>query len=229
MRLKSALASHQAQAKRHALETKAKERAAAQKSQKGGSAGGPSKKQRPNRPTLNPTPLSSLSSTHLASSSAAGASSSTLPEVAVPSRKARTVIPFDKLDTILLLGEANFSYALSLLKPPHDLSGHMICATSYDSEEVCYKKYTDAKGIVEELRAGGVRVVFGVDAGDLPGSVVGKGKEKGKGGRGSRVIFNFPHAGKSSLRFILLCPKQTRSGTRSVKESDIRCGNQGSR
>jgi len=197
MRLKSALASHQAQAKRHALETKAKERAAAQKSQKGGPGAGPSKKQRPNRPTLNPTPLSSLTSTHTPSSIAAASSSAVAD--AAPARKAKTVIPFDKLDTILLLGEANFSYALSLLKPPHNLSGHMICATSYDSEEVCYKKYSDAKGMVEELRSGGVRVVFGVDAGDLPGSVVGKGKEKGKGGRWSRVIFNFPHAGKSRL------------------------------
>ena len=114
----------------------------------------------------------------------------------------RPTIPFDKTDTILLLGEANFSFANALLLPPHELSGHMICATSYDSESVCYQKYPDAKDNVDRLRAKGVRVKFGVDAGDLPKDIVGKNKGKGKardedqGGRWSRVIFNFPHAGE---------------------------------
>lgn len=195
MRLKSALASHQAQAKRHALETKAKERAAAQKQKPGSGAGsaggGANKKKRPNQPGQ---------STSTSSSSSLPASSSTLAPAtdipAPPVRKAKPVIPFDKQDTILLLGEANFSFAASLLQPPHNLSGHMICATSYDTEDVCYKKYGDAKVKVDELRGKGARVIFGVDAGDLPSSVVGKGKEKEKGGRWSRVIFNFPHAGE---------------------------------
>jgi len=198
MRLKSALASHQAQAKRHALEAKARERAAAQKQKPGSGAGsavgGANKKKRPNQPGQS-TSTSSSSSLSLPASSSTLAPTADIPSP--PVRKAKPVIPFDKQDTILLLGEANFSFAASLLQPPHNLSGHMICATSYDTEDICYKKYGDAKVKVDELRGKGARVIFGVDAGDLPSSVVGNGKEKEKGGRWSRVIFNFPHAGES--------------------------------
>ncbi|KAK8870116.1 hypothetical protein IAR55_000686 [Kwoniella newhampshirensis] len=99
-------------------------------------------------------------------------------------------IPFDSLDTILCLGEANFSFALSLILPPHSFPGHQILATAFDSEEVTYKKYADAENNVNRLREGGVKVEFGVDAGALE-----KCKSLGKGRRWSRVVFNFPHVG----------------------------------
>ncbi|KAK4689394.1 25S rRNA (uracil2634-N3)-methyltransferase, partial [Tremellales sp. Uapishka_1] len=102
----------------------------------------------------------------------------------------RVVIPFDKFDSVLLIGEANFSFALSLLSPPHNLYPQQILATSYDSEDVCYDKYPDAVEIVKSLRRGGVKVEFGIDC-----TVLEKHKVIGKGGRWSRVIFNFPHAG----------------------------------
>ena len=102
-------------------------------------------------------------------------------------------IPFDQNDTILLLGEANFSFALSLLDSPFAHPPHQICATSYDSEEVSFDKYPDAERNVRRLSERGVRVGFGVDAGMLE-----KSKSVGKGRRWSRVIFNFPHAGQSS-------------------------------
>jgi hypothetical protein len=101
------------------------------------------------------------------------------------------VVPFDKSDTILLLGEANFSFSTSLLLPPHELPPHQILATSYDTERECYLKYPDAEGNVTKLREAGVKVEFKVDAGNLE-----KCKAVGKG-RWSRVIFNFPHAGMS--------------------------------
>ena len=99
-------------------------------------------------------------------------------------------IPFEQTDTILLLGEANFSFAVSLLEPPFSHPPSRICATSYDSEEVSFDKYPDAETIVRVLKERGVRVGFGVDAGILE-----KSKCVGKGRRWSRVIFNFPHAG----------------------------------
>jgi len=105
-----------------------------------------------------------------------------------------TTIPIDNTDTILLLGEANFSFALSLLPPPHSFSPRQICATSYDSEDLCYSKYPDARDHVAELRESGVRVGFGVDAGALE-----KSKVVGTGKRWSRVVFNFPHVGRSPL------------------------------
>ncbi|OXG76106.1 hypothetical protein C348_05257 [Cryptococcus neoformans Gb118] len=99
-------------------------------------------------------------------------------------------IPFDKQDTVLLLGEANFSFSLSLLREPHSFPAHQILATAYDSEKVTLEKYPDAAENIRLLKEEGVRVEFGVDAGALE-----KCKAVGKGRRWSRVIFNFPHVG----------------------------------
>jgi 25S rRNA (uracil2634-N3)-methyltransferase len=101
------------------------------------------------------------------------------------------VVPFTSTDTILLLGEANFSYSLSILTS-HSHPAHQMLATSYDTERECYLKYPDGEGNVAKLREAGVKVEFKVDAGNLE-----KCKAVGKG-RWSRVIFNFPHAGKSA-------------------------------
>ena len=100
------------------------------------------------------------------------------------------VVPFTVTDTILLLGEANFSYSLSLVNH-HGIPSHQMLATSYDSERECYLKYPDGEANVKALREAGVKVEFKVDAGNLE-----KCKAVGKG-RWSRVIFNFPHAGMS--------------------------------
>lgn len=108
------------------------------------------------------------------------------------------VVPFTVSDTILLLGEANFSYSLSLVNH-HDIPSHQMLATSYDSERECYLKYPDGEANVKALREAGVKVEFKVDAGNLE-----KCKAVGKG-RWSRVIFNFPHAGMS-LPSICQCP-----------------------
>jgi 25S rRNA (uracil2634-N3)-methyltransferase len=104
------------------------------------------------------------------------------------------VKPFRKEDTILLVGEGNFSFAHSLLLPPHNHSPDLILATALDSEEECYEKYPDAKEHVAEIRRIANRdsvVLFKVDAGNLqaykdvyPGT-----------SRWSKVVFNFPHVG----------------------------------
>ncbi|KAJ9120205.1 hypothetical protein QFC22_003105 [Naganishia vaughanmartiniae] len=103
---------------------------------------------------------------------------------------AKPISPFEADDTILLIGEGNFSYALSLLSPPHSHPAHLVLATAYDSEQVCYQKYPDAEDHVRRIREIGARVEFGVDAGKLA-----KSKAVGKGARWSRIVFNFPHAG----------------------------------
>ncbi|RXK38696.1 hypothetical protein M231_04006 [Tremella mesenterica] len=103
--------------------------------------------------------------------------------------KSKPIIPFDKSDTILLLGEGNFSFATSLLLPPHSIPGERILATCYDSEEVLYSKYPDAEGNIKKLKENGVGVEFEVDSTNLE-----KCKRIGKG-KWSKVIFNFPHAG----------------------------------
>lgn len=114
-------------------------------------------------------------------------------------KKKPPTIPFDKQDTILLLGEANFSFSLSLLREPHNLPAHQILATVYDSERTTLEKYPDAAENIRLLKEEGVRVEFGVDAGALE-----KCKAVGKGRRWSRVIFNFPHVGTCAIYLPIL-------------------------
>lgn len=114
-------------------------------------------------------------------------------------KKKPPTIPFDKQDTILLLGEANFSFSLSLLREPHNLPAHQILATVYDSERTTLEKYPDAAENIRLLKEEGVKVEFGVDAGALE-----KCKAVGKGRRWSRVIFNFPHVGTCAIYLPIL-------------------------
>ncbi|KAG6851401.1 hypothetical protein H0H93_005799 [Arthromyces matolae] len=59
----------------------------------------------------------------------------------------RTTIPFRSVDTILLIGEGNFSFARALINDPppelHDLPPSNLTATAYDTEDECYEKYDD--------------------------------------------------------------------------------------
>lgn len=213
-KLKFALQAHQANAARHAAKVQAAERAA--ETYKSKSHPGTKKKR-----------LNDLKSALNGPSSSTASSSTPLSNGVDSKGKAKAgptrkpTIPFDGSDTILLLGEANFSFAASLLLPPHEFSGCQICATSYDSEEVCYEKYADARELVGRLRGAGVKVLFGVDAGDLPKEITGsKARVKGKkrmleeldhgyrgdkeGGKWSRVVFNFPHAGESTIYLVRL-------------------------
>jgi hypothetical protein len=56
----------------------------------------------------------------------------------------------------------------------------------------CYDKYPEAADIVQDLRAAGAEVHFGVDATQL-GKVASF-----KGGKWDRIVWNFPHAGLPS-------------------------------
>jgi 25S rRNA (uracil2634-N3)-methyltransferase len=109
----------------------------------------------------------------------------------------RIVIPFKPTDKILLIGEGNFTFARALVthqqssssSPLQHLPPQNVTATAYDTEEECYKKYVDAKEVVQVLREMGVQVVFGVDATKLEKCTALKGK------RYDKLVWNFPHAG----------------------------------
>ncbi|KAF9013611.1 hypothetical protein BDZ89DRAFT_1077010 [Hymenopellis radicata] len=106
----------------------------------------------------------------------------------------RPTIPFLPTDTILLIGEGNFSFTRALVRnPPPELT-HLppgnITATAYDSEQDCCSKYPDAQEILVDLRARGVQVLFGVDASKLDRVPQLKGR------RWDKICWNFPHAGK---------------------------------
>ncbi|KAK0208943.1 hypothetical protein DFS33DRAFT_1380426 [Desarmillaria ectypa] len=106
----------------------------------------------------------------------------------------RPTIPFSATDTILLVGEGNFSFARALIQDAPLALTHIppgnITATAYDSEEECYSKYLDAREVVALLRERGVKVHFGVDASRLDKIALLKGR------RWDRICWNFPHAGK---------------------------------
>ncbi|KIK81882.1 hypothetical protein PAXRUDRAFT_832551 [Paxillus rubicundulus Ve08.2h10] len=103
-------------------------------------------------------------------------------------------IPFKPTDKILLIGEGNFSFARALLVDAPSALEHLppanVTATSYDSEEECYSKYPDAKGMVDTIKQRGVEVLFNIDATKLQKYSIIKGR------RWDRIVWNFPHAGK---------------------------------
>ncbi|PGH28662.1 hypothetical protein GX50_08600 [[Emmonsia] crescens] len=72
------------------------------------------------------------------------------PKVDAQSRS--PTIPFQKGDRILLVGEGDFSFALSLAT--HHGCKNLL-ATSYDAEQALYEKYPQAKLHVEKLCASG--------------------------------------------------------------------------
>lgn len=106
----------------------------------------------------------------------------------------QATIPFSPSDTILLIGEGNFSFAHALVASPPPglefLPPGNVTATGYDSEEDCYEKYPECREIVAILRQKGVEVLFSVDAMKLEKCAALKGRKF------DRIVWNFPHAGK---------------------------------
>lgn len=104
-------------------------------------------------------------------------------------------VPFKATDTILLIGEGNFSFARALVcNPPPALQylpASNVVATAYDSEEECFSKYPEAQAIVEELRHKGAEVLFGVDATKLESTSSLRNRKFDK------IVWNFPHAGNA--------------------------------
>lgn len=106
----------------------------------------------------------------------------------------RSTIPFTSSDKILLIGEGNFSFSVALLQHPppplERLTPANITATTYDTEDECYIKYSEAQQHVRVLRENGAHVLFGVDATKLEKTSVLKGRKF------DRIVWNFPHAGE---------------------------------
>ena len=129
--------------------------------------------------------------------SVSASSSRSSTQRAPPKRHARPFLPDD---TILLVGEGNFSFTLSLLSEPHNHSPSQILATSYDTEDEVYSKYPDAREIVAKIRAlagpdAPSVLAFGVDAGALHKCSLVSGGKGAYERRWSKVWFGFPHVG----------------------------------
>ncbi|KAJ3360384.1 hypothetical protein GGF32_008444 [Allomyces javanicus] len=106
----------------------------------------------------------------------------------VEKRPKRITIPFTAEDTILLVGEGNFSFSLGLASVLG--AGDNIVATAYDSEEVVKQKYPDAESIIHDLvESYNATVLYDVDATALDKVAALKGRTF------SKIVFNFPHVG----------------------------------
>lgn len=114
----------------------------------------------------------------------------------------KAFVPFNLKETVLLVGEGDFSFACSLLKQnlllPED-----IIATGFDTETEMEAKYPEAKENVQFLKDNGVPVLHEIDATNLMQSMklkaLGKNQkvsifESGK--RLNYIMFNFPHNGR---------------------------------
>ncbi|KAH9809343.1 hypothetical protein DFH28DRAFT_1133555 [Melampsora americana] len=126
-------------------------------------------------------------------------------------------------DQVLLIGEGNFSFAASLILY-HSHPGHLLTATTLDSEETVLQKYPDAAEFIQTLKKHGVNVLFKLDACNLH-------KDKRvRNCKFDRVVFNFPHVGsgeadmnrniKSNQILILKFLRSVNHILRQVNEDD---------
>ena len=77
-------------------------------------------------------------------------------------RRKNAFVPYHVEDTILLIGEGNFSFARALVRRFEGVATRLI-ATSYDTKEQVITKYPEFPTVLEELETAGVSVVYGVD------------------------------------------------------------------
>ncbi|KAI9679105.1 MAG: hypothetical protein M1829_001775 [Trizodia sp. TS-e1964] len=100
--------------------------------------------------------------------------------------KQKPQLPFEAEDSILLIGEGDFSYARALVAT-HGCAA--VLATCYDSKDALAAKYPQAREHVEYLEQEEQRVLYSVDATKLEGKVLRNG------GGWDTIVFNFPHVG----------------------------------
>ncbi|XP_041029105.1 heavy metal-associated isoprenylated plant protein 41-like [Juglans microcarpa x Juglans regia] len=108
-------------------------------------------------------------------------------EVGVDEEEERWVMHYSSNHQILLVGEGDFSFSLSLARSFGSASN--ILASSLDSYDVVIKKYKAAKSNLENLEKLGASLLHGVDATRM------KYHTDLKMRKFNRIVFNFPHVG----------------------------------
>ncbi|XP_068643207.1 uncharacterized protein At4g26485-like [Aristolochia californica] len=104
-----------------------------------------------------------------------------------PIRKEKLMNYYSSSHRILLVGEGNFSFALSL-GIAFGSAANMV-ATSLDTQESLDSKYSCAIGNVRELEEMGCLVLHGVDATKMSDHFFLRTQ------RFDRIVYNFPHVG----------------------------------
>lgn len=118
----------------------------------------------------------------------------------VHQQQVKTFLPFTRTESVLLVGEGDFSFACSLIKQDYVRPENLV-ATSYDSAEEAIAKYPTCSDNIDFLRESGVRVVHDIDATKLVASF--KLETRSKNARLfdtpkklNHIMFNFPHTGR---------------------------------
>lgn len=111
------------------------------------------------------------------------------------------LIPFEYDNTLLLVGEGDFSFAVSIIKQNY-INPQNLIATSYDSLSELKSKYPDVDEKLSFLESEGVKVIHEVDANKLVSSLrldtkKGRAATPFKPGKYlNYIMFNFPHTGR---------------------------------
>lgn len=113
--------------------------------------------------------------------------------------------PFNIDDKLLLVGEGDFSFAVSIIKE-NFIKPENLIATSFDSKDEIIQKYPTVEQNLNFLIDEGVQLLHSIDATDLVSSLklnlTAKNKKKAKARLFSDnrnldyIMFNFPHTGK---------------------------------
>lgn len=114
----------------------------------------------------------------------------------------KTFIPFESSDTLLLVGEGDFSFACSIVRQSLINPANLI-STSYDSKEELLEKYPNVQENLNYLEEEGVKVLNDVDATNMVQTLkLPTNAKKGSVGLFSPrkklnyIMFNFPHTGR---------------------------------
>lgn len=112
------------------------------------------------------------------------------------------LIPFSYDDTLLLIGEGDLSYAVSIVKQNY-INPDNLMATCYDTLEEVKSKYPNVEENISFLESEGVKILYGIDANNLVSSLRLDSKKgqsvspfKKFGKYLNYVMFNFPHTGR---------------------------------
>lgn len=118
-----------------------------------------------------------------------------------PQREAKAFIPFEPTSTLLLVGEGDFSFAVSVVKMGY-VEPAKLLATSFDSYEDLLAKYPNVEENLNYLKEEGVKVLHNIDATDLSLSLKLNPTKKVQPKlfdvrqKLDYVMFNFPHTGR---------------------------------
>ncbi|KAJ3104685.1 hypothetical protein HDU97_008961 [Phlyctochytrium planicorne] len=99
----------------------------------------------------------------------------------------RTLALYKQDDSVLFVGEGNFSFSRAICEA---IGPQTVISTCYDSEEVVSEKYTESADNISAILELDGSVLYGIDATNLTKHRPLKAKKF------SKIVFNFPHCGK---------------------------------